>query len=142
MRRSELPAEIQDASNWPRVDTSGFSQTMLDQYLAKERAVIDWLNGKSLRSVEARTGINRGTVQRAIERCLAPHTDGTIQGFRGLIAHARTRPYRRTAESSRPISNQSPGIGLSGALGQLFERLPTLESIVDRAISKGAVGVS
>ena len=66
MRRSELPAEIQDTSNWPRVDTSGFSQTMLDQYLAKERAVIDWLNGKSLRSVEARTGINRGTVQRAI----------------------------------------------------------------------------
>ncbi len=35
--------------------------------------------------IESRFGIARRMLLRLLDRCIAPHPDGRIQGFRGLI---------------------------------------------------------
>ena len=138
MRRSELPEPPADPATWPGVDASALDAGRRADDLRREQAVRAWLAGSSLAEIEKSLGVDRGTLRRLIERCLMPHTDGRIQGLRALIPHSRTRPYRRTISSLR---RAEPG-GRSGAMGQLFERLPQLVRIVEREIVGGRVSLS
>jgi hypothetical protein len=115
------------------VDTSALDPKGRAIYQRREAAVCAWLAGSPLASIESRFGINRGTLQRLVERCLLPHSDGRIQGMRALIPHARAKAYRRTA----PALRRQDRAGLTGAMGQLFERLPQLTRIVEREIAGG-----
>ena len=133
MRRNEIPAPLTDPATWPGVDASALGAKQRVIYQRREGAVCAWLAGSSITGIERRFRINRGSLQRLVERCLLPHPDGRIQGLRALIPHARTRPYRRTAPA---LHRQERG-GLTGAMGQLFERLPQLLCIVERVIAVG-----
>jgi hypothetical protein len=133
MRRNEIPAPLADPAVWPGVDTSALDPKRRAIYQRREAAVCAWLAGSPLASIERRFGINRGTLQRLVERCLLPHSDGRIQGMRALIPHARAKAYRRTA----PALRRQDRAGLTGAMGQLFERLPQLTRIVEREIAGG-----
>ncbi|MBK5124366.1 hypothetical protein IQ288_31505 [Burkholderia sp. R-69980] len=77
-------------------------------------------------------------LSRLLTRCLAAHTDGRIQGFRGLIPHARAKTYRRIKRADRLTSPH----GLTGAVGQLFECLPQLPRIIERQIGSGRLGLT
>ena len=138
MRRSEVPELLADPATWPGVDASALDAKWRAVYLRREEAVRAWLAGTPLAEVEQRLRVDRGTLHRLVERCLMPHADGRIQGLRALIPHSRTRPYHRTIGSLRRVR---PG-GLSGAFGQLLERLPQLVRIVEREIASGRLGLS
>jgi hypothetical protein len=95
---------------------------LTDTYQQREQAVLAYLNGAPIVDIVRDHKIDASFLSRLLTRCIAAHTDGRIQGFRGLIPHARAKPYRRSKRADRPTS---PG-GLTGAVGQLFERLPQL----------------
>jgi hypothetical protein len=61
-------------------------------------------------------GINRSALSRMIERCLAFHPDGRIQGFLARVPHTRTKGYERVV----PARRRAHRGGLMGMMGQLF----------------------
>jgi len=138
MRRSDLPAALLDPTTWPTVDASALTGERRDIYLRREQAVSAYLRGESRIDIEHRFGVNRASLTRLVGRCLSPHQDGRIQGLRALIPHTRAKVYRRVQRAGRRTSQG----GLSGALGQLFERLPQLVRIIEREISSDALGLS
>jgi len=76
-----------------------------------------YLDGASGADIKEKAGIGRSQVYRLItERCLAPHPDGRIYGWRGLLPHQRIRPYTRTA----PLAVNPWGGGAVGALQVVF----------------------
>lgn len=138
MRRNEIPESLNDPSTWPGVDPSALDTERRATYLRREQAVHAYLSGTPLAEIERNCRVNRGTLQRLVERCLMPHADGRIQGLRALIPHTRAKVYRRIAPALR---RAKPG-GLTGAMGQLFDRLPQLLRIVERDIASGMLGLS
>ncbi len=138
MRRNEIPGALNDPSTWPGVDPSALDADRRAIYQQRERAVIAYLMGTPLVDIERNFRVDRRTLTRLIERCLTPHADGRIHGLRALIPHTRAKGYQRIAPALR---RGEPG-GLTGAMGQLFRRLPQLERIVEREISAGMLGLS
>ena len=138
MRRSEVPPALIDPTTWPGVDVSALSEERRVVFEQRERAVYAYLRGDHLAAIERGFGVNRSSLTRLLTRCLTPHTDGRIQGLRALIPHTRAKTYRRSKRAAR---RSTPG-GLSGALGQLFERLPELPRIIEREIAGTRVGLS
>ncbi len=138
MRRSEVPESLADPTTWPGVDVSALTQERREIYQRRERAVCAYLRGEPLADIERYFGVDLTSLSRLVARCLTPHPDGRIQGLRALIPHARAKAYRRSKLAAR---RPKPG-GLSGALGQLFERLPQLPRIIEREIASSALGMS
>ena len=138
MRRNEIPESLSDPTMWPGVDPSALDAERRVTYQLRENAVHAYLRGTPLAQIERDFGVNRGTLQRLIERCLTPHADGRIQGLRALIPHTRAKSYRRIVPALR---RAEPG-GLTGAMGQLFDRLPQLLRIVEREINSDVLGLS
>ncbi|MDB0543486.1 DDE-type integrase/transposase/recombinase [Ralstonia solanacearum] len=138
MKRSDIPEQMADCSTWPGVDPAALDAGRLSIYRQREGAIQAYLRGAPLGDLKQDFGINRGTLMRLLERCLASHPDGRIQGFRGLIPHARTKGYRRIA----PAVRRTQRGGLTGALGQLFEQLPQLAQILEREIGAGTLGIA
>lgn len=138
MRRNEIPDSLSDPTIWPGVDPSALGTERRAIYQLREQAVHAYLLGTPLTQIERNFGVNRGTLQRLIERCLTPHVDGRIQGLRALIPHTRAKNYRRVV----PALCKTKSAGLTGAMGQLFERIPQLSRIVEREIASGMLGLS
>ena len=138
MRRGDIPAALADPTSWPGVDASALSGERRDTYLRREQAVSAYMRGESRIDIEDRFGVNRASLTRLVGRCLSPHQDGRIQGLRALIPHTRAKVYRRVQRAGRRASRG----GLSGALGQLFERFPQLARIIEREIGSDVLGLS
>jgi transposase InsO family protein len=138
MRRNEIPGALNDPLAWPGVDPSALDADRRAIYQQREQAVIAYLLGTPLADIERNFLVDRRTLTRLIERCLTAHADGRIFGLRALIPHTRAKDYQRIAPALR---RTEPG-GLTGAMGQLFDRLPQLARIVEREISAGLLGLS
>ncbi len=138
MRRSEIPEALLDPRQWPGADESALDPERREVYQTRRQAVVEFLQGVAPIDIEKRHSIHRATLRRLLKRCLSAHQDGRIQGMRALIPHRRAKPYRRTKIAER---RTSPG-GLSGAMDQLFQKLPRLERIVERHISTDSVGLT
>jgi len=138
MRRSEVPAALSDPAAWPGVDAAALTDARRDVYTRREHAICAYMRGDALVDIERVFGIGRTALSKFLGRCLAPHQDGRIYGLRALIPHSRAKDYRRMKRASpRP----TPG-GLSGAMGQLFERVPQLRDIIEREIGGSRLGFS
>jgi hypothetical protein len=85
---------------------------------------VRYVRGESLKAIEEATGVNRRQLYRSLEHALAPHLDGRIFGYRGLIKHVRITDYARV--KAVHIQGERGSCGASGALSQLFERQPAL----------------
>ena len=138
MHRSEVPPALIDPTTWPGVDVSALPDERRAVFEQRERAIYAYLRGDHLAAIERSFSVNRSSLTRLLTRCLAPHDDGRIQGLRALIPHTRAKTYRRSKRAAR----RSTRGGLSGALGQLFERLPELPRIIEREIAGTRVGLS
>src|SRR6516225_3208812 len=138
MKRSDIPEQLADCSAWPVVDPSAIDPARLLVYQKREGAIQAYLRGAPPADLKREFDINRNSLTRLLERCLAPHPDGRIQGFRGLIPHTRTKSYRRIV----PAVGRTQRGGLTGALGQLFEQLPQLAQILEREIGAGTLGIA
>ena len=113
---------------WPTVDVSALKPPVRQAYRKRARALDLYVRGRSLAQIEARCGVDRRVLYRAIERALLTHSDGRLWGFRALIPEMRTKGYER---SKRP---NGKGPGLVGAFTQLLERHAELQRVVSEVI--------
>jgi putative transposase len=138
VRRSDIPEPLTNLQAWPSVDPGALDSSRRTIYQQREQAILAYLNGAPIVDIVRDHKIDVRFLSRLLTRCLAAHTDGRIQGFRGLIPHARAKTYRRSKRADRQTSPH----GLTGAVGQLFERLPQLPRIIERQIGSGRLGLT
>ncbi|EDT38802.1 hypothetical protein [Burkholderia ambifaria] len=95
--KAEPPGDV-DLKSWPAVDPLALPAERSALYLRRERAIRLYLEGATDSQIKSACGMGRGQAYRLLtERCLKPHPDGRIYGWRGLLPHARVKAYERTA---------------------------------------------
>jgi len=83
-----------DLNAWPRVDELALTPPRRAQYLRRAQAIRLYLEGATDAQIKAACGIGRGHAYRLLtERCLQPHPDGHVYGWRGALPHVRVKPY-------------------------------------------------
>lgn len=138
MQRKDIPASLMNLALWPGVDPNALSPNDREQYHRRENAIRAYLAGESLADIERRLGIARRMLLRLLDRCIALHPDGRIQGFRGLIPYARVKEYMRI----KSVESCHERGGYVGAFGQLLARYPHLNGIIERRITNGELRLS
>lgn len=133
-RRASLEPELKDTSLWPTVDASLLSEKHFARYESRENAIREYLSDKPVKEICEAFGISRDELGRLLQRCLSIHPDGRIWGWRALIQFRRQQSYERRA----PVKSNPSGKrgGRSGALMQLFARLPHIKELVDALFLK------
>jgi len=120
-----------DLSIWPFPDEGALPPAKLKTYRLRKKAVEMYLEGHSEKAITERCGTSLKHIYRLItERCLAPHADGLIYGWRGLIPNLRIKPYRR----KRKVRIDLDGKGGAGALTLALETHPDLRLRLDKRI--------
>lgn len=117
------------ADMWPGVDTESLSDVTRSTFKTRAAAVTAYLSGERVSKVCTQYQISRQFLYRLIRKCMLPHRDGRVWGFRALVPYQRCkRSYQRTSE----VQQKRPGHrgGMAGALQQLFERYPTIRELV------------
>ena len=135
--RPFIPPELQDLSLWPTVDPTALADVRREELLHRIEAVRLYLKPTPLRTIELATGVPRSQLYRLLRRCVEPHPDGRIRGFRALLPYARVRSYQRT----RPVraTTRTQHAGSSGAMAALLERHDSLRALLRRALSQHEV---
>lgn len=107
-----------DLERWPAIDAPALSAQRRALYERRERALRLYLDGATDLQIQAACGMGRAHAYRLLtERCLKEHADGRVYGWRGLLPHARVKPYERTA----PLKLNAWSGGAVGALQWVFE---------------------
>ncbi len=138
MRRKDFPEALTNLTLWPGVDANAMTTEAREQYRTREATIRAYFTEESVTAIAKRLNIAKGTISRLVERCIAPHPDGRIQGFRGLIPQTRVRAYVRV-KAPKALSEHG---GLVGAFGQLLDQHPNLAGIIERQISSGDLRLS
>lgn len=109
---------VVDLKSWPAIDEPALSVEQCALYRRREHAIRLYLEGATDVQIKSACGMGRVQTYRLLtERCLKPHSDGRVYGWRGLLPHVRVKTYERTA----PLKlNQWSG-GAVGALQWVFE---------------------
>ena len=122
-----------DPGGWHDLDVGALAPEAAAEYLRRKAAVLLYLSGAGEAELRATHGFGVRHLNRLIrERCVAPHPDGSIFGWRGLLKHSRIRGYVRQA----PVRPDAGGRGSAGALGALLLREPDFARRFERYIIK------
>ena len=122
-----------DPAGWPDLDVGALDADALTEYLLRKTGVLQYLAGAS--EDELRRVHRMGTryLNRLVrDRCNAPHPDGGIYGWRGLVKHRRVKAYVRQL----PVKPDADGRGSVGALGAMLLREPGLAVRFERCVLK------
>ena len=134
-----IPPELRDLSLWPTVDPNALEGPRSEDLLNRIEAVRLYLEPTSVEQIEFATGVQRSHLYRLLRRCIAPHPDGRIRGFRALIPYAHAKRYERT-KPVRPTT-QTQHAGSSGAMTALLQRHDSLNALLRRCLSDREVYV-
>lgn len=121
-RRAELQAI--DIGAWPTVAYTELDEAARHAFEAHRQALLRYVAGDSIQTIEQATGANRKQLYRWLDRALLPHPDGRPFGFRALVRYLRIAEFARVSEVR--IRGERGSRGAAGALSYLFERHPTL----------------
>ncbi|HYX72741.1 MAG TPA: hypothetical protein VE732_08220 [Nitrososphaera sp.] len=125
---------MKDTSLWPTVDLSLLSDENAAKFEKRQNAIQDYLLDKPVNEITRKFGIPRIELVRLLKRCLVAHPDGRIWGWRALISFRRQKSYERI-RTVKFYPNSRHG-GCSGALMQLFARLPHIQELVNTLFLK------
>jgi putative transposase len=123
-RKSELQSI--DLAQWPTVAYTEFDSKSKAAFQTRMLAVQQYANGRAIKGIELEHGINRRQLYRWLERALAQHDDGRINGYRGLISGVRFNRYERL--NPVVIRGEQGSRGAAGAFSYLLERYPALSA--------------
>ncbi len=132
-----IPPDLQNLSLWPSVDPNALAGQRRQDLLNRIEAVRLYAAGTALSQVEDATRVPRMQIYRLVKRCIEPHADGRIRGFRALIPFAKSKPYQRTAAVAP--TTRTRHAGSSGAMTALLQRHDSLSALLRYQISKHAV---
>lgn len=121
----------EDPETWPTPDEGAIESDQRSQYLDRKQGVRMYLMGESDKAIRKRCGVGIKQIYRLIrERCMQPHADGLIYGWRGLIPGDHIKPYTR----KKPIKVDSFGYGAAGAMNAVLDLHPTLRNKFEKRI--------
>lgn len=137
--RSSWPPALHRTEDWPAADPSLMKRDVRTRYLRLQSAISHYVPGGSLQKALSIAKLKARRFLELVERCVEPHEDGRIQGFRALVHGCEVRPRRRKAGLKR---SKSPHGGYSGAFGQLLDQHPSIrDGLVDWLLRKGKQGL-
>ena len=121
-RRRGLASEDLDA--WPQVDSIAFngegSEERRQIFNRRSDAVRMYAQNFSLKEIYEATTIEKQSLYRLVDRCLATDSDGRLAGFRGLL---RYRHFSLRKDDVRKLNQR---IARAGSLLALFARYPSI----------------
>lgn len=126
-----------DTSAWPAFDPGALPPAQRKTFDARRRAVELFAADTSLAEIEARTGVDRRQVYRALESAAAPHADGRPYGWRALVPHTRVGDYHRLSK----VQRHRDGLGTAGAFGHLLVTHPPLAQWITEQVRAKRVSV-
>jgi hypothetical protein len=121
-RKPELQAI--DINEWPTVAHTELNEPVHRKFEARRQAILRYIAGEPVRTIEKSTHFNRRQLYRWLERAPTTHLDGRPFGFRALIHYVRIAEYARVREVH--VRGERGSRGAAGALAQLLECYPTL----------------
>jgi transposase InsO family protein len=106
-----------DTDAWTKVDPDALPPDQRGMFKRRQRAIELYLQGASDADIRREAGMSRSNIYRLIVgRCLPPHADGELFGWRGALPFLRMTGYQR---KTKPEAGES-GAGSAGALQWLF----------------------
>jgi len=140
-RQSSAALSAEAVAAWPDIDAGALAPNALAEYLRRKQAVLSYLAGASDRELRKTVRFSKHTVAALVRlRCLKPHPDGNVYGWRGLVRYARINPFTR----QKPIRPNVHGHGAVGALGLLLSLEPEfavrLQRYILKTVRKDALG--
>lgn len=119
--------------DWPNIDEGALSAQAFERYKKRKEALLLYLQGASQSAIFRATGLHASYLNRTIrERCMHPHPDGQIYGWRALIPGLHIVKYAR----KYPVKANQNGDGTAGALGTLLELEPDFAARLQELILK------
>ena len=137
MRRSDIPEPLTDVRLWPSVDPGALEPPRRAIYQQREQAIHAYLLGVPLADIARNNKIDASFLTRLLARCRFAHRRPD-PGLPRTYSACPRKAYRRSRQADRRGSRG----GLTGAMGQLFERLPQLTRIIERQIGGGSLGLT
>lgn len=120
-------------ASWPEPDVGALTPKSLDIFLRRKEAVLLYLQGTEGGAISAATGVHPRFLNRTIrERCMHPHPDGRVYGWRGLVPGVHIAKYSRKSK----IRADAKGGGAAGALSNLLLQEPDFAQRLDKQIIK------
>jgi hypothetical protein len=97
-----------DTSKWVQVDDKALSPDRRADFRKRKGAIEAYLNGMSAEDLKKTWGLGRANIERlVVDRCLQPHADGHLWGWRGAVPHVRVEQWTR---KTRPNSGHDGGM--------------------------------
>ncbi|MGF6383339.1 putative transposase [Paraburkholderia atlantica] len=124
MSRRKPELQVIDIAAWPTVAYTELDQPARRKFDARQQAILRYIRGEPIRTIEESTHFNRRQLYRWLERAQTTYPDGRPFGFRALIHYVRIAEYGRVREVQ--VRGERGSRGAAGALAQLLERYPTL----------------
>jgi transposase InsO family protein len=119
--------------SWPEPDVGTLCSRDLDRFLKRKEAVVLYLQGAASDSVYTATGIHARFLNRMIrERCMHPHPDGRIYGWRALVPSVHIVKYQRRIK----VRADANGRGVVGALVALIQQETDFAKRLNKQIIK------
>ena len=132
MSRPRIQLNGIDVTQWPSVDTNALSAPAKAHFERRLRAIEHYVTGLSVRQVYAETNVRPQQLYRLIARCLTPHDDGRLFGYRGLLPRIHVNAYTRRTQVTQLSAAGSRGT--AGAFAYLLERYPALDDWLNQQI--------
>ena len=106
-----------DTGSWVQVDADALPPDYRARFMRRRRAIELYLQDASDADIRREAGMSRSNVYRVIAgRCLLPHQDGDLYGWRGALPFLRVKGYHR---KTKPTAGED-GAGSAGSLQWLF----------------------
>ena len=117
--------------SWPTIDEGALSAAALEIFQRRRRAVLLYLSGASNDTLYVETGFKARYINHTIRnRCMHPHPDGLVYGWRALIPGLHISAYTR----KKKVTADHNGLGTAGALGNLLSLQPEFATQLDKQI--------
>ncbi|MFZ2329064.1 MAG: hypothetical protein WAW73_19270 [Rhodoferax sp.] len=117
--------------SWPTIDEGALSAEALEIFQRRRRAVLLYLSGASYDTLYEETGFKARYINHTIRnRCMHPHPDGQVYGWRALIPGLHISAYTR----KKKVTADHNGLGTAGALGNLLSLQPEFATQLDKQI--------
>lgn len=121
--RSGHSFEELDVEKWPSVKSEILSEALRSKFERRKSAIKRYASGEKIKDVAARTKFSIQFIIKMFNRCMQPHPDGNIWGFRALLPYMHVKQYQR--KESAP-----PG---AGSFKKLLTDYPQIENDLSSA---------